>query len=206
MISIFRRKDKLDTNFVKQNLSILVLEEHLKVFDVIQNKPHVMGDENHTKTQNAIHKDLNTSLKSLDIQYNRYMKVAHKVDVLEHKQRIRRQKWQDWFDNYVRKREKEEIKRLVNKNSYGCERSLLKQILNLDDDLNEMIFSPKIYDLRPENQLITEQIEEEIVEESDEEIEAEDKENEEEKEAQNETIDDEDEMSDEQEIEELLNG
>ena len=155
-----RKKNKLDTNFVKQNFTGLVFKQHLELFEILENKPHVMGKANYDKAQALIQKQLGDSLKGVDFQYERYMDVARRVDNLQHKQKIRRQKWLDWFNNYVNGIEKDEIKRLVDKNSFGCERKLLQQILNLDNDFTDYVFGAEIFDLTEFEEPIEEEVEE----------------------------------------------
>ena len=184
-----RKKNKLDTNFVKQNFTGLVFKQHLKLFDILENQPHVMGNSNHEKAQALIQKQLSDSLKGVDVQYERYMDVARRVDNLQHKQKIRRQKWLDWFNNYVNDIEKDEIKRLVDKNSFGCERKLLQQILNLDNDFTDYVFGAEIFDLSEFEEPIEEEVEEteeDVLEENteDDSLVEEDNETEEEKEEQ----------------------
>ena len=124
-----RKKNKLDTSFIKQKIEKLIIDEHLTVFNLLKDKDEVMDEDNVIKEKANIEKMRIGTSKAFNNQYERCSAVATKVEFLRYKQRLRRQKILDWVENYCFNFEQKEEKFFILKSSKGCNQQLLKAVL-----------------------------------------------------------------------------
>ncbi len=109
------KKSKFDKKFVKERLSILVLEENLKVYKGLEDQRKDVGDKGVTQIRKRLDGNTDAVLKSVDATYKQYAKSVELIDKLKARQISRRGKLLNWFKKYIKRMEKEEFARLVAK-------------------------------------------------------------------------------------------
>lgn len=124
-----RKKNKFDGNFIKQKIMKVIINEHLTLLNLLKDEEPAMGKENRLKERANIEKMKISTAKEFNSQYDHCLAVASKVEILRHKQRLRRQKILDWVENYCLAFDEKEEKSFILKISKGCNEQLLKSVL-----------------------------------------------------------------------------